>query len=80
MQRLYAYNDFAPYACRYEMILAQNLSIVDPELDLARIVSGVLCNNPLYSYGTTDCARQVLEELMSGQKVGCICITERERV
>ncbi|HMF31612.1 MAG TPA: acyl-CoA dehydrogenase family protein [Candidatus Lokiarchaeia archaeon] len=79
MQRLYPYQDFKPDGMRYEMILAQNLSIVDPELDLARVVSGVLAMNPLYSYGATDRERQALEDLMSGQKTGCICITEKER-
>ncbi|NMC06743.1 MAG: acyl-CoA dehydrogenase [Candidatus Lokiarchaeota archaeon] len=79
MQRLYPYQDFKPFGMRYEMILAMVLSIVDPELDLARVVSGVLAMNPLYSHGKSDRERHALDELMSGRKIGCICITERER-
>jgi alkylation response protein AidB-like acyl-CoA dehydrogenase len=79
MQRLYPYQDFKPYGMRYEMILAMCLSIVDPELDLARVVSGVLAMNPLYSHGRSDREHKALEDLMAGRKIGCICITERER-
>lgn len=79
MQRLYAYQDFKPFGMRYEMILAMVLSIVDPELDLARVVSGVLAMNPLYSHGNSDRERRAMDALMSGRKIGCICITERER-
>jgi butyryl-CoA dehydrogenase len=61
------------------MILAMVLSIVDPELDLARVVSGVLAMNALHSHGKTDKELQALDDLMSGRKTGCICITERER-
>ncbi|MBN2154048.1 MAG: acyl-CoA dehydrogenase [Candidatus Lokiarchaeota archaeon] len=79
MQRLYPYQDFKPFGMRYEMILAMVLSIVDPELDLARVVSGVLAMNPLYSHGKSDREKRALDDLMSGRKIGCICITERER-
>jgi len=79
MQRLYPYEDFKPFGMRYEMILAMVLSIVDPELDLARVVSGVLAMNPLYSHGKSDREKRALGDLMAGRKIGCICITERER-
>ena len=36
---------------RYEMILAICLSILDPELDLARVVSGIIFSNPLFQFG-----------------------------
>ncbi len=79
MQRLHPYKDFKPCGMRYELILAMVLSIVDPELDLARVVSGVLAMNPLYSHGKSDREKKALDDLMSGRKTGCICITERER-
>jgi alkylation response protein AidB-like acyl-CoA dehydrogenase len=79
MQRLYPYQDFKPCGMRYELILAMVLSIVDPELDLARVVSGVLAMNPLYSHGKSDREKRALDDLVSGRKIGCICITERER-
>jgi len=79
MQRLYPYKEYTSFGMRYELILAMCLSILDPELDLARVVSGVLAMNPLYSHGKTDTELQALDDLMSGRKIGCICITERER-
>ncbi|MHA1730810.1 MAG: acyl-CoA dehydrogenase family protein [Promethearchaeota archaeon] len=79
MQRLNPIGGVEPHGMRYELILAMCLSILDPELDLARVVSGVLATNPLFHHGQTERAERALGELASGVKVGAITITERER-
>ncbi|MHA1342137.1 MAG: acyl-CoA dehydrogenase [Promethearchaeota archaeon] len=63
---------------RFEIILAICLSIIDPELDLARVVSGIIFSNPLYQHGRDNPKiRKMYEEVITGKKIGCICITER---
>ena len=77
IQRLNQYGDIDEYGMRYEILLAMAISIIDPELDLARVVSGVIFSNPLFQFGKGDHISEVLDKVMSGKKVGCICITER---
>ena len=65
---------------RYEMLLAMCLSIIDPELDLARVVSGIIFSNPLFQHGRDNPkVSKMFEQVLKGEKIGCICITERER-
>jgi len=78
IQRLNQYGDTDQYGMRYEILLAMAVSIVDPELDLARVVSGVIFANPLFQHGKGEHIDQILQEIMSGRKVGAICITERQ--
>ena len=64
---------------RYEILLAICLSIIDPELDLARVVSGIIFSNPLYQHGIDNPKiKDIYEQVITGQKIGCICITERK--
>ncbi|MGV9171688.1 MAG: acyl-CoA dehydrogenase family protein [Promethearchaeia archaeon] len=77
VQRLNEYAKSNRYGMRYEMLLAMATSIIDPELDLARVVSGVIFANPLFQYGVNDHISDILDEVMSGEKIGCLCITER---
>ncbi len=79
MQRLNPHN-MRRVGFRYEMILAMCLSIIDPELDLARVVSGIIFSNPLYQYGHDNpLIKKIFEDVISGRNIGCICITEKER-
>lgn len=79
MQRLNPH-DMRRVGFRYEMILAMCLSIIDPELDLARVVSGIIFSNPLFQYGKQNPKiKKIFEEVITGKKIGCICITEKER-
>ncbi len=78
IQRLNKHNDSKRYGMRYEMLCAMAASIIDPELDLARVVSGVIFANPLFQFGKGDHISEILDNVMSGEKIGCICITERE--
>jgi len=77
MQRINPHN-MRRVGFRYEIILAICLSIIDPELDLARVVSGIIFSNPLYQYGKDNPKlKNIFEEVITGRKIGCICITER---
>lgn len=78
MQRLNPYQNVRRNGMRYEVILAIATSIVDPELDLARVVSGVIFSNPIFQYGNNDHVKKILDEVLYGKKIGCICITERQ--
>jgi alkylation response protein AidB-like acyl-CoA dehydrogenase len=83
MQRINKWKDFTPYGMKKEILLGTHLSLLDPQLELARLASGILCGNPTFHYyshgGTGDTILKVQDELMSGQKIGCIGITEPER-
>lgn len=83
LQRINKYRDFEPYGMKKEILLGTHLSLLDPQLELARLASGILCGNPTFHYythgGTGDTIQKVQEELMSGQKIGCIGITEPNR-
>lgn len=78
IQRLNQFGDIKKYGMRYEILLAMATSIVDPELDLARVVSGVIFANPLFQHGEGDHINRILKEICSGEKIGAICITERK--
>jgi len=78
IQRLNKYGDIHHYGMRYEMLLAMATSIIDPELDLARVVSGVIFSNPLFQFGKGAYIEKILDEIMTGEKIGCIGITERQ--
>ncbi len=78
IQRLNPYGDSEMYNMRYEMLLAMATSIIDPELDLARVVTGVIFANPLFQFGRGDRISEILNEIITGKKIGCICITERK--
>ncbi|MHA1526279.1 MAG: acyl-CoA dehydrogenase family protein, partial [Promethearchaeota archaeon] len=78
IQRLNPYGDSEKYNMRYEMLLAMATSIIDPELDLARVVTGVIFANPLFQFGKGDRISEILNEIIKGKKIGCICITERK--
>lgn len=78
IQRLNPHGDSEKYNMRYEMLLAMATSIIDPELDLARVVTGVIFANPLFQFGKGDRISEILNQIMTGKKIGCICITERK--
>ncbi|MBD3255412.1 MAG: hypothetical protein GF383_09980 [Candidatus Lokiarchaeota archaeon] len=83
IQRINKWKDFLPYGMKTEILLATHLSILDPQLELARLASGILCGNPTFHYyhhgGEGEEIRKVQDDLLSGEKIGCIGITEPER-
>ncbi len=76
IQRLNPWKEFKEAGCKHEMLLGINLAMMDPELDLARLASGILCGNPTFQHGDTPELAKAQDELMSGTKVGCIAMTE----
>jgi hypothetical protein len=46
IQRINKFRDFAPYGMKKEVLLGTIMSCCDPELELARLASGILCGNP----------------------------------
>ncbi|MHA1805253.1 MAG: acyl-CoA dehydrogenase family protein [Promethearchaeota archaeon] len=83
MQRINKWKDFTPYGMKKEILLGTHLSLLDPQLELARLASGILCGNPTFHYykygGKGETIQKVQDELMSGKKIGCIGITEPPR-
>ena len=83
IQRINPWRDFKTVGMKKEILLGAHISILDPQLELARLASGILCGNPTFHYyqygGGYDTALKIQDELLSGQKVGCIGITEPER-
>jgi len=80
IQRLNPYKHVRRHGMRLEILLAMACSIVDPELDLARVVSGVIFANPLFQFGKeNERMMEIVDDVVTGQKIGCICITERDR-
>ncbi len=83
IQRINPWKDFEPYGMKKEILLGAHMSLLDPQLELARLASGILCGNPTFHYyehgGESDIPMKVQDELLSGQKIGCIGITEPER-
>ncbi|MHA1148918.1 MAG: acyl-CoA dehydrogenase family protein [Promethearchaeota archaeon] len=77
IQRLNPYKHVRRHGMRYEILLAMACSIVDPELDLARVVSGVIFANPLFQFGNNEHIEEIRDNVVEGKKIGCICITER---
>ena len=79
IQRLNPWKNFTQAGCKCEMLLGMNLAIMDPELDLARLASGILCGNPTFQHGETPELQSVQDELMSGTRIGAIGMTEANR-
>ena len=79
IQRLNHWRNFEPYGMFYENLLSLGIGFMDPELELSRTASGILCGNPTFRHGGTAALNKVQDELLSGGKVGCIGITEPNR-
>jgi len=83
IQRINKWRDFTPFGMKKEVLLATIMSLCDPQLELGRLASGILCANPTFHYfhhgGQHDEIQKVQDELLSGKEIGCIGITEPER-
>ena len=60
----------------YEIIVAEEISAVNGGLDMARMASTTLYGMPLARFGTVEQKKKYLEPVVSGDKIGCIGITE----
>ena len=83
IQRINPWKEFKPFGMKSEILLGAHISLLDPQLELSRVASGILCGNPTFHYyehgGESNIPMKVQDELLSGQKIGCIGITEPER-
>ncbi|MFW9969070.1 MAG: acyl-CoA dehydrogenase family protein [Candidatus Odinarchaeota archaeon] len=83
IQRINPWKDFKPYGMKKEILLGAHISLLDPQLELSRVATGILCGNPTFHYythgGQSNIPQKVQNELLSGEKIGCIGITEPER-
>ncbi len=60
----------------YEIIVAEEISSINGGLDMARMASTTLFGKPVARFGTKEQQRKYLEPVVSGDKIGCIGITE----
>jgi len=60
----------------YEIIVAEEFSAVNGGLDMARMASTTLFGMPVARFGTAEQKKKYLEPVVSGDKIGCIGITE----
>ncbi|TFG28385.1 acyl-CoA dehydrogenase [Candidatus Thorarchaeota archaeon] len=60
----------------YEIIVAEEISAVNGGLDMARMASTTLYGMPIARFGTEEQKKKYLEPVVSGDKIGCIGITE----
>jgi len=71
--------DFEPYGMTAELMRVLACDFFDPQLAMGAGAT-VLAVNPLLLHHENEEIRlRALKELVTGQKVGCICITEPER-
>ncbi len=83
IQRINPWKEFKPFGMKKEILLGTHISLLDAQLELARVATGILCGNPTFHYydhgGDSNIPQKVQDELLSGEKIGCIGITEPER-
>ncbi|MEM2142995.1 MAG: acyl-CoA dehydrogenase family protein, partial [Candidatus Thorarchaeota archaeon] len=60
----------------YETIVAEEISAVNGGLDMARMASTTLYGMPVSKFGTEEQKKKYLAPIVSGDKLGCIGITE----
>lgn len=60
----------------YETIVAEEISAVFPALDMSRMSSASLFGLPLRNFGTGDLKQRYLPDIITGEKIGAIGITE----
>ncbi len=60
----------------YEIIVAEEFSAINGGLDMARMASTTLYGMPVARFGTEEQKKKYLESVVSGDKIGCIGITE----
>jgi len=80
MQRINKWKDFIPYGMKKEVLLGSIMSCCDPQLELARVASGILCGNPTFQHGETEEIIRVQDELMSGQNLETTCTKAEDGV
>ena len=71
--------NYEPYGMTAEFMRCLATDFFDPQFAMG-IGANVLCVNPLmFHHEDVDERLRALKDLVTGQKIGCICITEPER-
>ena len=71
--------NYEPYGMTTEFMRCLAIDFFDPQLAMG-VGANVLCVNPLMAHHEdVDERLKALKELVTGEKIGCICITEPER-
>ncbi len=60
----------------FEIIVAEEISAVNGGLDMARMASTTLYGMPVSKFGTKEQKEEYLKPIITGEKIGCIGITE----
>ncbi len=60
----------------YEVIVAEEISAANGGLDMARMATTTLYGMPLTKFGTKEQKEKYLKPVITGEKIGCIGITE----
>ncbi len=68
-----------PWGLTFDMMRHFSLDFFDPQFSWT-VDASVLCVNPLFEHhNNVDVRVKALKELITGEAVGCVCITEPER-
>ncbi|MBY8991584.1 MAG: acyl-CoA dehydrogenase [Candidatus Lokiarchaeota archaeon] len=71
--------NYEPHGMIAEFMRCLATDFFDPQFAMG-VGANVLCVNPLmFHHGDVDERLKALKDLVTGQKIGCICITEPER-
>jgi len=60
----------------HEMIIAEEISAVSPVVDVSRGVTSVYFAPPIFKFGTDELKKKYLPQIVRGDKIGAIGITE----
>jgi len=71
--------NFEPYGMTAEFMRCLATDFFDPQLTMAMGASILVVNPIMLHHEDVDVRLKALRELVTGKKVGCICITEPER-
>ena len=71
--------DFEPYGITTEFMRVLATDFFDPQLAMGAGATVLAVNPLLLHHDDNEVRLNALKELVTGQKVGCICITEPER-
>ena len=83
ISRLHKFEDiglnYEPYGMTTEFLRILAMDFFDPQLAMATGATAISLNPILLHHEDVDIRLRAVKELVKGEKIGCICITEPER-
>jgi alkylation response protein AidB-like acyl-CoA dehydrogenase len=83
ISRLYKFEDiglnYEPHGMTTEFMRILAMDFFDPQLTMATGATAISVNPILLHHENVEIRLKALKELVTGEKIGCICITEPER-